>query len=260
MWRCLGRIDLHIMRNISLILILIVLGFLFHTITEMNSNQCIFIRANGNRCTRPLKMGNHRCFQHPVGTEERREQKKAERKIAAESLHGPICEGMDNAGLKCITPKLHNSDYCCTPHDPLIATASAIAKYRKRNLHLSSRDVVLEYRGNKDIYKGKSYTKPINPDKDEQDHVVELHTVRDCRDSIKKFGTGFGQKMKVFDINLRDNIVNEKENLGFTNKLVNAEKFRAVFNFAEDYKRSCVAEEQGLVNYLDKREEVSSNK
>jgi hypothetical protein len=167
---------------------------------------------------------------------------------------------MTKAGLKCITPKADSYDYCCTAHDPQFAAASDPGKYRIKDIHKAKQDVVLEYRGNKDIYSGDVYTTAISPKDDQLNHVLELHTVRDCRDAIKKSGTGFDERMKLFDVQLRDHVVNEKQNLGFTSKLINAEKFRSVFNFAEDYKWSCVAEGQGLVYYLDNREGMSRTK
>jgi hypothetical protein len=55
--------------------------------------------------------------------------------------------------------------------------------------------------------------------------VLELSNICDCRDTIKKFGTGLHEQMKLFDINLRNRVVNEKQNLGFTGKFEDPEGY-----------------------------------
>jgi hypothetical protein len=60
----------------------------------MSFDQCIVNKLDGKRCSRKAKAGTDRCYQHPVGTEERREQYKAAREIAiTESLlNGFVCQ------------------------------------------------------------------------------------------------------------------------------------------------------------------------
>lgn len=82
------------------------------------------------------------------------------------------------------------------------------------------------------------------------DHVVEIHIVRDAYDTVTPQGTSFRTRKRALLQDLRQG-VNETENLNYTSPDINNTKFRAFWDFQEDYRNGCSLQiDQGLFPYL----------
>lgn len=80
--------------------------------------------------------------------------------------------------------------------------------------------------------------------------MVEIHIVRDAYDTVTRQGTNFVARKEMLQKDLRE-VVNSTENLNFTSPELNNTKFRAFWDFQEDYRNnSSWQEEQGMFPYL----------
>jgi len=119
--------------------------------------------------------------------------------------------------------------------------------------------VVMEYRKGKDVY--RNLLLDFTPESPLQlDHVVENHIIRDNYDIVTKTkqGTNSDSNQKSLASDLKD-IVNQEKNLNFTTKPINLTKFRATYNFQEDFRKvvSVSDTELGLVHYLKQQAKLS---
>ena len=143
--------------------------------------------------------------------------------------------------------------------DPCILVQNAVCKYHKRALGTDPSifrytflrnekgNAVKEYREGIDVY---TKSELVGSD-EELDHVLECHVIRDNFDLIQKRGVGFAAKRDNLADVLRSRVVNEVNNLNFTTKRINRDKFNAIQDFQNSYlDKSKSDHELGLVGCL----------
>lgn len=189
--------------------------------------KCIEVTTKGNRCKYNVTSENGRCEFHS-------------RKL---------CKGIKVNGEECKMriPIKDIAEYCCTQHDPKYKTSVSTDTFRLHNLRDQMKTVVLEYRSNQDIYTGEQVTPLDLTPAFELDHVLELQCIRDCFHNVS---LNVNTKTNEELINTMKDIVNRKENLGFTGKAMNKLKFEAVYSFCEEYKMN-PNQVDNLVSYLN---------
>jgi len=122
--------------------------------------------------------------------------------------------------------------------------------------------VVKEYRNGLDVYTEKSLTGKFLSES-HLDHVVELHVIRDCfqqlvRDpKLKRVGRYSGERALAIK-HIEDDClqavksnVNEEDNLNFTTRGINKDKYNAVAKFQKEWQSANKDWDMpGLVHFL----------
>lgn len=163
-----------------------------------------------------------------------------------------LCHGLCRNGNPCRSRATAEFDwkYCRADHDPRRIRTTDPAIFRLDGLRIDRSGVVKEFRGGSDVFTGETLHEF---GRNELDHVVELHVVRDNFDRLKRVGDGFGEQKTLLKEDLK-RIVNERENLNFTTPAFNCVKFEGFKNFQAVYhqRESTVSNELdlGIVHFL----------
>jgi hypothetical protein len=94
------------------------------------------------------------------------------------------CNGVKMDGNKCMSFVEGNKKYCRTIHDPQFKGILSASEFRI-NPTESQRILVAKKTNHVDIYTGVKLPMIINRDDTHVDHVLELHSIRDCFHLIK---------------------------------------------------------------------------
>jgi hypothetical protein len=224
--------------------------------------KCTGITKKGNRCKRYPETGTDRCFQHKredlTAADDIVDKEKDVKIILPPNVHSRkepslLCIGVTSKGSPCKKSPRQGTPFCCSQHD--VKSLGGTKLLRISKLHELRVEDVQKYRGGKDIYTGEYLgmgglgAEAIDHSQFQLDHVVELHSVRDCLDAIPVFGSQFTLNKKNLADFLKNDVVNDKQNLGYTAKDVNTFKFNSIRAFCKDFKYGTV--DGDLVHYLN---------
>lgn len=162
----------------------------------------------------------------------------------------PVCQGVTKAGQPCGSRRRINSLYCRDSHDPGKDYTDP-KLLRIDGLRNKMMDTVKEYRGSTDPYRGVLLPEVIDSTY-ELDHVTENHIFTGVVDRIHI------DRKKKDDLleHMRDNCLNERENLVFTTTEINNLKFKACDTYFTDYKEG-IADAEGIFKYLQDEGKMS---
>jgi hypothetical protein len=184
------------------------------------------------------------------------------------------CKGKTTAGKECKYDALDYKEYC-EWHDPDTPKCGQLTRtgnpckipatrcnhhsrgpvgtdpkiFRIDRLRTDVEPIVRVYRQDVDKYRNEVLPRTMKGLYFELDHVVELHIIRDCYDSIRKHGTNFADAQGNLQKELRCK-VNHFTNLNFTTKDINRYKFKATDEFQKLYLSNQSIPDQGLFDLL----------
>lgn len=216
-------------------------------ISVNNYNECERVTQGKTiHCKPMLNYGSKRC------------------RYDGESSKGRYCKEMTMDGRPCkirvgVLDRRH-SGYCCNKHDPNIKSTFT-AELREDNVRSNKGTEVLKRRNYQDAY--TLYSIPFKdsdiahlPQYFEIDHVLELHAMGELLDqTTQDCSTNSRRKL----LKKLKEAVNSLGNLAVTTKLVNKQKFDAMFEFCDDFWNDRV-QGRGFVTYLKENGKLELSK
>eukprot|EP00798_Chlamydomonas_sp_ICE-L_P010278 gene10278-8200_t len=160
-----------------------------------------------------------------------------------------MCIGFNRDGQRCGSPDRYNVNGTkfCKWHGPNGSNSKSTdpAEFRLLRCRSLLGADVLEMRDHMDAYRLCSIP---TTDGLQLDHVVEIHILRDAFDETKRYKMLSTSEQAQLKDAVTTN-VNMLENLNFTSEALNEMKFKGMYLFATDYRKSQV-KPQGLFDYL----------
>ena len=185
-------------------------------------SRCVAITKKNRKCRNSAKEGSDFCVVHQQET---------------------YCTGVTLKGEPCMAQRIEGSLFCIHHGHVKASISTDCALLRKKDLLETKRTAVLEYRDYVDAYTSEDIfeTRGLN-----LDHVVELHLLRDCYDSVQC--TTEQKESLLTDLK---SISNLTLNLNFTTQSINQKKHTAFKSFCNDYS-SGTPHTDGLHYYLSR--------